>query len=321
MANTRGSKTASKRWAGPGKSRASKKSKGRAKLSFINDAASANDESATSDTESVLEESNDRAKRTGSDGPGKPRQATHGLKPTITVKYCHTGLYDAHGSRRTTGTCPAQDPRLLTPRRSSPVSQVHSIGEETQGAGLIGLLANPGPLLVQDFTKGLELTPRPPVWSKIQPLCRAIAFSITAKPLCRAIAFSITARTGQAQKDRPYNPKQRGTWGSNFTSSNATDDGKEVDHSPTYNRNIPEVVKSLMLPYWKKFPGIQGRTICDLGGVTGNTRKTEQNTKPWCLAPSSIMSLCQTAVGNIESIDLDEFTLAAVASSDYLQEI
>lgn len=84
MANTRGSKTASKRWAGPGKSRASKKSKGRAKLSFINDAASANDESATSDTESVLEESNDRAKRTGSDGPGKPRQATHGLKPTMT---------------------------------------------------------------------------------------------------------------------------------------------------------------------------------------------------------------------------------------------
>ena len=64
------------------------------------------------------------------------------------------------------------------------------------------------------------------------------------------------------------NPIHRGTWGSNFTSSNATDDGNEVDHSQTYDRNVPEVVKSLMLPYWKKHPGIQVNTICYLGGVT-----------------------------------------------------
>jgi len=74
--------------------------------------------------------------------------------------------------------------------------------------------------------------------------------------------------TWKASRKPPRDPIHRGTWGSNFTSSDATDDGNEVDHSQTYDRNVPEVVKSLMLPYWKKFPGIQVRTICDLGGVT-----------------------------------------------------
>ncbi|EJK51736.1 hypothetical protein THAOC_29068 [Thalassiosira oceanica] len=58
------------------------------------------------------------------------------------------------GAEEPPGHVQPQDPRLLTPRRSSPVSPVHSLGEETQGAGLIGLRANPGPLSVQDFTKG-----------------------------------------------------------------------------------------------------------------------------------------------------------------------
>ena len=41
----------------------------------------------------------------------------------------------------------------------------------------------------------------------------------------------------------------------------------EIDHSASYEQNVPTVVRALMAPYWKKKTGIQVTRLCTLAGV------------------------------------------------------